>query len=218
MIDKIIRKGMLSGKDSTLVTQIETMPEDGLVYLFYIDANYNITKPYHNIKHIINSFKFVKENFSIGYLNDIVRAIDEDAYQKDYVTKSLFMVWVLDGEKIVVNVGATFKCFCIDHLEWEADMIYSTCNFPSNGGNYHYIGSGAALGAVEHFTEEEDVLVFTEDTQFYYTQKLNINIINPSNLPLKKRDYMSMMNESLWSNQILKKQPSKDIFIAIISN
>ncbi len=217
MIHKIIRAGFMSNKDRTFTTQIEMMPEEGSLYAFYIDANYNIVKPYHYIKAVIQRFKFTKDNFSVGFMSEIVRAIDEDAISKDYVSKAFLLCWVLDGKKLLVNVGATFKCHCIDHLAWEDEIITPACNFTHNGGNYHYIGSGAALGAVEEFSEEEDILAFTEDTQFHYSQSLHINLVSQDNLPTERGDYETMFNKAFWSAKLLKNRPSKDIFIAVFS-
>jgi hypothetical protein len=218
MIEKIVKRGYHS-KHKELVTTIEILVTYGSLDVFYIDTNYNTIKPYHNIKGIISKTEFTKLNFNEGFVSALFSTIDEDAYEKDYICKCLVVTWTgEDGEVITCKAGDGILIDVID-TAWEDVSKLRVCQLPNQTDKFFYIGSGVAVALTYRAIEDESLLLFTEETQFYLNRKSDDGVfdyLNKYKEQISVKDFGKMLDDINYDYMLSKHTPSKDLFMAVI--
>lgn len=220
MIEKIVKRGYHS-KHKELVTIVELQVGFGEVHVFYIDTNYNTVKPYHKIKSIINHNDLTQDNFNETFVCDIFGQIDEDAFSNDYICKCLVLAWMCPtGEIIICKSGDGIN---IDVLTsgWDEITKKRVCHLPNQSEKFFYIGSGASIKLTHKTYDDEAIILYTDDTQFYLNNKSKeefFDYMQEYKQQINEMNFPKMLDDLNYDYMLSKGSPSKDLFIAAIFN
>ncbi|WP_210498402.1 hypothetical protein [Vibrio crassostreae] len=218
MIDKIVKRGYHS-KHRELITQVEVPVKYGSLSAFYIDTNYNAVKPYHIIKGIITAKELSEADFNIDTVTQMLRDIDDDAHQKDYICRCLFVIWEDNkGNKLIAKGGDGVNFFTIDNA-WDEPSPTRICAFPNQSEKWMYVGSGACLPLVELVDEDNAILIQTDETMFYLNSKAKgstFDMFETYKDLIAEAKYGEVLDMINFDFMISKRPPSKDLFLAFV--
>lgn len=212
------KRGFIKGKGRSFVTSIE-LPLIGIVaHVFYIDADRNSVNPHVYVKSTVQKFLMDRGTVELGMLQQLVRELDEVALQQDFVLGELVVVAEQGGDKFVLNTGGGGLLVYVNDHHWfdESCSVQRVCEFPNGGSKFHYVGSGAAIGVEEQFSEFEDVMVVTLDTLLHLKDACGVSVVSKELQRSASKPYPEVFNEL---SRLLSKQKfktSKDLFLAAI--
>ena len=218
MIEKYVKRGIMKGTARKFVTSIELPFVDIMANLFFIDADRNLVSPHVYVRGVLIEFLQENKSFELGLLQAFVRKLDEDAVANDYVISDLLLVIEQGESKHVVSVGAGgLMVYVFDHWAFsESSQLYRTCEFENGGSRFHYIGSGAAIGAEGQFGKHEDLLLVTLDTMLHFRDSCDKPITSSFFYRKEGVNYPTIFDkiQSMLATQRFK--TSKDMFVAAV--
>ncbi len=218
MIEKYVKRGVMASKARKFVTTIEIPYGDKVATAFFIDADRNLINPYSHIKARLLDFLKNNESLKFGMLQSFVRALDEDAIKHDYVVSDMIVVVEQGDDKFVITVGASgMLVYVYDHWAFDVnDNLSRGCEFENGGSKFHYIGSGAAIGAEQQYGKHEDLLLITMDTLLHFKDSCDLSITSNFFYRTQEVTYPQIFDriQALVGKE--KYRTSKDMFVAAV--